>query len=100
MNTDEEPENKPDEMIISDGALRDYIVSYTGDKLQPEKDEVTIEMVIDILAIEFPEVVLAIATENFLRGYEKGLNDAENGFMSDEEKPDIFRLDTDSTEET
>jgi len=57
-------------------------------------------MVIDILAIEFPEVVLAIATENFLRGYEKGLNDAENGFMSDEEKPDIFRLDTDSTEET
>ena len=41
-------------------------------------------MVAEILAHEFPEFVYAMAEENFLRGYQLGLNDALNGFTEDE----------------
>lgn len=60
-----------------DGQLKDIIVEYVGEKLQPENDEITLEMVIEILAAEFPEVVLALAEENFLRGYSQGIEDLE-----------------------
>ena len=34
-------------------------------------------MVIEVLADEFPEVVLALAEENFIRGYQQGANDMD-----------------------
>jgi hypothetical protein len=43
--------------------------------LNPEDDSVTIENVIDIFAKEFPEVLLAVAEENWINGYTKALND-------------------------
>ena len=55
--------------------LKDYIVDYVGNLLNPENDQVTIEMIISILADELPEVVLALAEENYIRGYEQGLED-------------------------
>ena len=33
-------------------------------------------MVINVLADDFPEVILALAEENFFRGYKQGLDDA------------------------
>jgi hypothetical protein len=33
-------------------------------------------MIVDVMAMEFPEFMLAIAEENFLRGYKSGLDDA------------------------
>jgi len=42
-------------------------------------------MIAEIMAHEFPEFVYAMAEENFLRGYQLGLNDAVNGFSDDEE---------------
>ena len=33
-------------------------------------------MIVDIMALEFPEFMVAIAEENFLRGYKSGLDDA------------------------
>lgn len=60
-----------------DGQLKDIIVEYVGEKLQPENNEITLEMVIETLAAEFPEVVLALAEENFLRGYSQGIEDLE-----------------------
>ena len=77
MTTKEEIRNGIlNKLVISDGGLKDLVVDYVGTKLNPENEEVTLEMVIDILADEFPEVVLAIAEENFLRGYSVGLDDA------------------------
>ena len=35
-------------------------------------------MVAEVLATDFPEFVFAFAEENFLRGYQLGLDDAEN----------------------
>ena len=33
-------------------------------------------MIAEVLASEFPEFLFAVAEENFLRGYQLGLNDA------------------------
>ena len=62
-------------IIITDGKLKELFVDYVGNKLKPENDEVTMGMVIDVLAEEFPEVLLTVAEENYLRGYETALED-------------------------
>jgi len=76
-------ENKFDNNILQkvisiEGELKTSIVNYVGSKVNPESGEVTLEMVINCLAEEFPEVLLTVAEENFLRGYEVGLNDASS----------------------
>jgi hypothetical protein len=55
-------------------ALKHHLVEYVGTKF--DKEEVTVEMIVDVLAQEFPEFMLAIAEENFLRGYKVGVDDA------------------------
>ncbi len=65
------------DILISDGELKETIITYVGNKLNPENEEVTVAMVIEILAAEFPEVVLALAEENYIRGYTQGVEDAE-----------------------
>ena len=62
-------------IVVSDGKLKQLFVDYVGNKLNPENDEVTMGMVIDVLAEEFPEVLYTVAEENFLRGYETALED-------------------------
>jgi len=59
-----------------DSELKDYIINYTGTKLDPEDGKVDINMIAEILADEFPEFTYAFAEENFVRGYELGLDDA------------------------
>ena len=55
--------------------LKEYLVEYAGTKLKPEDDNITVNMVVNVLADEFPELVLSLAEENFIRGYEQGLED-------------------------
>ena len=55
--------------------LKEYIVEYVGEKLDPDDEAVTVEMIINVLAEDFPEIVLALAEENFIRGYKQGLAD-------------------------
>lgn len=71
------------EVVQVDNALKDFIVEYTGEELNPENKEVTVEMVIEILASHFPEVVFALAEENFIRGYQQAMTDLE---VSEEEE--------------
>jgi hypothetical protein len=35
-------------------------------------------MAVEVFAAEFPEFLMAVAEENFLRGYEQALTDIEN----------------------
>jgi len=65
------------EVVQVDNALKDFIVEYTGEELNPENKEVTVEMVIEVLASHFPEVVFALAEENFIRGYQQAMTDLE-----------------------
>tara|TARA_B100001250_G_scaffold256563_1_gene220886 strand:- start:445 stop:747 length:303 start_codon:yes stop_codon:yes gene_type:complete len=67
--------------------LKNYLVEYVGTKL--DNEEVTVNMISEVLAAEFPEFVFAFAEENFLRGYQLGLDDAEN----------LYREQTETTNE-
>ena len=71
------PEEEENNLDLSEDTsnLKEYLVEYVGTKLKPEDDKVTVEMVINVLADEFPEVALSLAEENFIRGYEQGLED-------------------------
>lgn len=64
-------------IVTTEGELREYLVNYVGEKLNPENGEVTVEMIIQVLASEFPEVLIGVIEENYLLGYEQGLNDKE-----------------------
>ena len=64
--------------VINDSELKAYLVDYVGSKLSPENEEVTVNMIVEVMAAEFPEFIFGFAEENFLRGYQTGLNDAEN----------------------
>ena len=58
----------------AESELKTLLVNYVGTKLDHE--EVTVNMIAEVLATEFPEFVFALAEENFLRGYQTGLDDA------------------------
>ena len=61
--------------VHPDSDLKTYLVEYVGSRL--ENEEVTVNMVAEVLAADFPEFTYAFAEENFLRGYKLGLDDAE-----------------------
>tara|TARA_Y100001938_G_C7901860_1_gene335087 strand:- start:337 stop:660 length:324 start_codon:yes stop_codon:yes gene_type:complete len=60
--------------VNSDTELKNILVEYVGTKF--DKEEVTVNMIAETMAHEFPEFVFAFAEENFLRGYQLGLDDA------------------------
>ena len=68
--------------------LKSWLVDYVGEKLQPEKNEVNVEMIIQVMAEEFPEILLAIAEENFVRGYQQAAEDIRQ-FEIPYEKPEL-----------
>ena len=59
--------------VDKDSELKSYLVEYVGSKL--DKEQVTVNMIAEVLALDFPEFVFAFAEENFLRGYQLGLED-------------------------
>ena len=61
--------------VQTDSELKTHLVEYVGTKFN--KEEVTVNMIAETLAHEFPEFMMAVAEENFLRGYKLGLDDAE-----------------------
>ena len=54
--------------------LKSLLVNYTGNKL--DEENVTVNMIAEVLASDFPEFAFAFAEENFVRGYQLGLDDA------------------------
>ena len=61
--------------VEGDSELKEMLVEYVGTKL--DNEEVTVNMIAEVLAMEFPEFVFAFAEENFLRDYQLGLDDAD-----------------------
>ena len=50
-----------------------------GDQHNPQEDAVTVEMIVETMAKEFPEFLMAVAEENWIRGYHQALEDVEMG---------------------
>ena len=77
---DKDVENKElKKAVDKDTALKEWLVDYVGTNNDPEDGNVTVEMIIEQVARDFPEFLLAVAEENFIRGYEQALNDVEVG---------------------
>ena len=64
-------------VVKNDTELKEWIVKYVGNKLQPKDENVTINMILAIIADEFTEFLLVIAEENYIRGYEQALGDVQ-----------------------
>tara|TARA_R100000664_G_C2646192_1_gene68899 strand:+ start:121 stop:450 length:330 start_codon:yes stop_codon:yes gene_type:complete len=67
------------EALEKDSPMKEWMVDYVGNKINPEKDEVNLAMIIETMADEFPEFLLALAEENWIRGYHQAINDMETG---------------------
>ena len=72
------------EQVNNDTPLKDLIVDFVGNKINPENDEVTIDHITEVFSEEFPEILLKLAEENWINGYTQALNDVD--FVKNEMK--------------
>ena len=70
--------------VEPDSELKTMLVEYVGTKF--DNEEVTVNMIVEAMAHEFPEFVFAFAEENFLRGYQVGLDDALRSIQAETEE--------------
>ena len=58
------------EAVDTDTELKEWLVNYVGQNLDPnnENGEVTVEMIVETVSKEFPEFLLGVAEENWVRG--------------------------------
>jgi len=92
---DEEQIKKIDEVIDSNPTLeetvesttptKEWLVNHVGSTLEPEDGNVTVEMIVDVMADEFPEFLMAVAEENWIRGYRQGLVDNDIPLETEED---------------
>lgn len=61
-------------VVQPDSDLKNMLVEYVGTKF--DKEDVTVHMIAETIASEFPEFAWSYAEENYLRGYQQGLDDA------------------------
>ena len=66
--------------VEKENPMKEWLVDYVGDILKPADGNVTTEMIVHAFGVEFPELMLAIAEENWMRGYAQALHDSEKGF--------------------
>jgi len=71
------PELKKVITRASETELQTMLIEYVGEKVNPADDAVTVEMVIEVLTEEFPQLILALAEENWIRGYHQAFTDIE-----------------------
>ena len=88
MNLDLEKNETLEVNVTKENTLKEWLVNYTGEKLHKnDGEEVTVEDIVEIISLEFPEFLLAVAEENWVRGYHQALNDVDEGrdLMNSEE---------------
>ena len=74
-----EEQSELKQQVESENPMKEWLVDYVGDKHTPEDGQVTVEMVVETMAEEFPAFLLALAEENWIRGYRQGIADVEEG---------------------
>tara|TARA_R100000008_G_scaffold84364_1_gene71576 strand:- start:788 stop:1084 length:297 start_codon:yes stop_codon:yes gene_type:complete len=68
-----------DKTVESNNELKSFLINYVGNKTNPENNDVTVDHIVKVMSEDFPEFLLAIAEENFIRGYHQALHDTELG---------------------
>ena len=85
-------ENKnPDleKIVEPENDLKNMLVEYVGNELLNNQGDVTVEMIVEVMAKEFPEFVLALAEENWIRGYQQALEDVDTGLLLKKEDQEV-----------
>jgi len=72
----EEQETELEKTVEPDSGLKQLVVNYIGEHLEA-KEDITVDMAVQVFAAEFPDFLFAVAEENFLRGYQQALDDVE-----------------------
>ena len=63
------------EVVNPDTEMKEWLVNYVGEKHNPDDEGVTVEMIVTTMAKEFPEFLMAVAEENWIRGYHQAFDD-------------------------
>ena len=71
-----------DQLVEPDTDLKNWLVEYIGEKNNPENQEVTVAMIVETMADEFPEFLMAVAEENWVRGYQQAFSDLHGAYGS------------------
>lgn len=77
INEDENPDAANE--VPLDNELKRWFIDYVGKKKQPEDGVVTVAMVVSVFVEEFPEFLMVVAEENWIRGYRQGVADSDEG---------------------
>ena len=78
-------------LVQPDSDFKNMIVEYVGENsegIDPADPGVTVSMIVNTFAKEFPEFLMAVAEENWVRGYQQAINDVQVG-MELERKGEI-----------
>ncbi len=67
------------EVVKTESPMKEWLVNYVGEQKDPTDGGVTVEMIVEAMSQEFPEFLLALAEENWIRGYRQGITDVEQG---------------------
>ena len=68
-----------EEEVKQDNELKRWFIQYVGDKYKPEDNVITVAMAVQAFMEEFPEFLMVVAEENWIRGYKQGVFDSEAG---------------------
>jgi hypothetical protein len=66
--------------------MKTWLVDYVGEMMNAQNGEVTVEMIVEAMSKEFPDFLLLVAQENWLRGYEQALYDVDYGDLKKNEQ--------------
>ena len=79
-----------------EGPLKELLVDYVGSL--NEEEEVTVEMIVEVMAKEFPEFLMLVAEENWIRGYKQAIHDVDEGQKILNEHNEAALEDTDTVQ--
>lgn len=87
------------EAVENDSPMKEWLVEYVGSNHNPEDEQVTVGMIVETMAKEFPEFILALAEENWIRGYQQALTDVTEGEKLHKEELERLAVEDESAEE-
>ena len=97
MQANEQKNPELEKEVEKDTPMKEWMVEYVGEVFQLAHDKhceemrkdgkepeewdgsITVEMILEQMSQEFPEFVIALAEENWIRGYHQALTDVEEG---------------------
>lgn len=75
-----------DKQVAVDSPMKEWLVNYVGEATKPENNQVTVGLIIEQMMKEFPEFLMVLAEENFIRGYQQAFTDLEEHQKQQQEK--------------